>query len=118
MANNRISNNEIMATLQTISATLESLNNRVSALEKKPTASTPKKSPKAKATADDWAKYTPKKDADGNWNWRSYKCARQRYLNDHGFNYEAKGWMSREDFAKACKPWTDKFGAYIKKDAR
>ena len=74
--------------------------------------------PKKATEKDPWLKYQPKKDADGNWNWKSYKASRNRYLKDNGFDYETVGWLSREDFAKAVKPFEDHFGAYVKKSAR
>lgn len=73
---------------------------------------------KAESPKDSWAKYQPKKDADGNYNWRSYKACRSRWLNDHGYSYEEAGWMDAKAYAKACKPFTDKFGTYVKKSDR
>ena len=73
-------------------------------------------SSKAKKT-DDWSKYEPLKDEDGYYIYRSYKNKRDKYLKDNGYSYEDKGWMSREDYEKAVKPFTDHF-KYIKKADR
>ena len=126
MRNN--TNAQILAKLDAIATMIEDHGKRLDALEAKAsktvsaTASKGSRksapSPKAKTTKDAWGKYSPKKDADGFYNWRSYKAARNRYLEDNGYGYDKVGWMSKEEFAKACKPWTDHFGEYTKKSDR
>ena len=64
-----------------------------------------------KATKAD--KYAPKNDT-----WKAYKAARQAWLDDNGYSYAEVGWMPREEFEKAAKPWTEKYGAYVKKADR
>lgn len=123
----RITMKDLMEAIQTTNSNVvgiqnevSALSNRVSALETGKTTSSQKgkKQSATKPSKDGWGKYTPKKDADGNWNWRSYKACRNRYLEDHGFGYAEVGWMGRADFAKAVKPFEDKFGKYVKKADR
>jgi len=68
--------------------------------------------------AVDWSKCTPKKDADGQWNYKSYKAARNRYLAMVGKDYDSVGWQSAEDYAKAVAPFEKKFGKYVAKANR
>ena len=121
----RITMKDLMEAIQTTNANVvgmqnevAALSNRVSALETGKTTSSQKGKKSSAKPTDNWSKYTPKKDADGNYNWRSYKACRNRYLEDHGFGYDKVGWMGRADFAKAVKPFEDKFGKYIKKADR
>ena len=110
---------------EALNTKIDSIEDRVSKLETaKQSTATTKKSSKtsskksAPKPTDKWAKYEPKKDAEGFYIWKSYKACRQRYLNDNGKSYEEVGWMSKSDFAKAVKPFTDKFGEYVKKADR
>ena len=118
----RITNKQIMDKLEILCGKFDSLEKRVEKLEATPSG----KGQGRKGSAgtgkgkkpDKWGKYAPKKAEDGNYIWRSYKACRQRWLNDNGFSYEEAGWMSKEEFAKAAKPFTDKFGAYVPKANR
>ena len=118
----RTTNATIMEKLDAMMARFDSLESRLTALETsqktstKPSgkASTKKSAPqepKEPKTVDP-AKFAPKDDS-----WKAYKAARSKYLKAIGLDYESTGWVSREQFAENCKPWSDMFH-YIKKADR
>ena len=67
----------------------------------------------------DWDACTPKKGADGYYNWASYKAARNKYLAMVGKDYASIGrWMEKKEYDEAVKPFVKHFGAYVRKDNR
>ena len=122
----KITNKEIMETLMALNATLESLDSRISKLESSSTNSanstkkaTSKKSA-PKSSKVNLADFEPKKDADGHYNWASYKACRRRYVEEvsgktlHGKDGE---WLEGETFKKYAEPF-DKAYKYVKKSDR
>jgi hypothetical protein len=106
------------ATSDAIALNTAALKELVAAIGGQPAAKESKQSKsnsKPKTKEFDWSKCTPKKDEDGYWNFRSYKCARARFMDMIG---KGDQWLSKEEYAKATKPFVDHFGPYVKKDAR
>ena len=80
----KITNAMILEALNSINSKLDAIDGRVSKLEgkSKPTASAKGKAVAttvAKGYSTDIKDYEPKKSADGNYNWSSYKAKRTDY---------------------------------------
>lgn len=134
----RITNNELMEAIMNLNNTLSSLEERVTKLEsgsssaKKNTSaksapktsskkSSAKSAPKStKSSKVNLADFEPKKDADGHYNWASYKACRRRYVEEvsgktlHGKDGE---WLEGETFKKLAKPFEEAY-KYVKKSDR
>lgn len=91
-----ITNAQILEAINNISKQFDSLNKRVEALEgkSKPSNSAKGKAEKPSTTkgfSTDLKDYEPKKAADGNYNWSSYKAKRTDYCYAVATKGEALG---------------------------
>ena len=96
-------------------------------------AQTSKKSAKAKSTktskkssakttattksSNKVADFEPKKDADGNYNYKSWKTCRRNYVANKVGKDLTKEWMDYEEFCKAAAAFDKKY-PYVKKSDR
>ena len=113
-------------TLVTLSETMVSLNSRIESLENsstkkspKPTTkkSTTKKSTTSRSTksTDSLAQFEPKKDADGHYNYKSWKTCRAKYVAT--LSGKKDEWIDYAEFCKLAKPFDTKY-PYVKKSDR
>jgi hypothetical protein len=130
--------NQIMEAINSINTSLAGIEKRVSALEKssatsttktssakkssaktaapastKQTATTSTKSSKSKALAD----FEPKKDADGNYNYKSWKTCRRNFVSSKSGKDLTKEWIDYAEFCKIAAPFDKKY-PYTKKADR
>lgn len=110
-----------------LNKTLESLDARISKLESGSSTNSANSTKKAtskksapKSSKVNLADFEPKKDADGHYNWASYKACRRRYVEEmsgktlHGKDGE---WLEGETFKKYAEPFEEAY-KYVKKSDR
>ena len=134
--NKRITNKEIMEAIMNLNNTLASLDARVTKLESgsssaKKSASTKsapktsnkkssgKSAPKSSKVIN-LADFEPKKDADGNYNWASYKACRRHYVEKvSGKKLSGKNgeWLENKVFNEFAEPFDEAY-KYVKKSDR
>ena len=84
---------------------------------KKTSAKSSAKSAPATKSSNKVADFEPKKDSDGNYNYKSWKTCRRNYVSNKVGKDLTKEWMDYEEFCKAAAPFDKKF-PYVKKADR
>lgn len=77
--------------------------------------SAPKTSTKSSTKVDTLAQFEPKKDADGNYNYKSWKTCRAKYVAS--VTGKKDSWVAYDEFCKIAEPFDARF-TYIKKSDR
>ena len=115
--------NQIMEAINGINARLTSLEERVNATttvsaktsKKSSSKTTAPKTPKSSKTS--LTDFEPKKDSDGNYNYKSWKTCRRNFVAKKSGKDLTKEWMDYAEFCKIAEPFDKKF-PYVKKSDR
>lgn len=107
---------EIQCTQEQAIAIATACGNNVSTPKTSAKSSTAKKTATTKSS-NKVADFEPKKDADGNYNYKSWKTCRRNYVSNKVGKDLTKEWMDYEEFCKAAAPFDKKF-PYVKKADR
>ena len=106
----------IMEAINSIKAEVSELRSEVDAMKgvsvKKSTTSSSKRT--ATAKIED---FEPKKDSDGNYNYKSWKTCRRNFVAKKAGKDLTKEWMAYEEFCKLAAPFDKKY-PYVKKSDR
>jgi len=106
---------DISALQKAVSVEKTSSKKTTSSKKQSAPTTTPKTSKKSSTKVDTLAQFEPKKDADGNYNYKSWKTCRAKYVASVTGKKDA--WVAYDEFCKIAKPFDARF-PYTKKSDR
>lgn len=121
--------NQIMGAINNIAAQVSELRSEVDALKgvsgkksttsssKSTTTTSSKKKTANKTTTTKISDFEPKKDSDGNYNYKSWKTCRRNFVAKKAGKDLTKEWMDYAEFCELAKPFDKQF-PYVKKSER